>query len=244
MGKADSGMDRPFVFINVAATADGKIDTIARRGATISSGRDKLRVERLRADSDAIMVGGKTLHGDDPKLTIQSEQLRLERKRRGRPENPMKVAVATRLQLTPGCNFLAAGPARIKLFTTSQTPEADVRRLKQAGAEVHIGGDARVDLQWVLATLKEAGVQRLMVEGGATLNFELLQLGAVDELMIFIGPLVFGGETAPTLAGGSGLAAEAAIRLELLTCEQWEDGGVLLRYKTLHQGRGVRAGEE
>ena len=76
-------MDRPFVFINVAATADGKIDTYARRGATISSARDKERVDRLRADSDAIMIGGRTLHGDDPKLTVKSEALRLERRRKG-----------------------------------------------------------------------------------------------------------------------------------------------------------------
>src|SRR3970040_1681077 len=54
-------MKRPFVFINVAMTADGKIDTVARQGAAISSPRDKERVDRLRAESDAIMVGGKTL---------------------------------------------------------------------------------------------------------------------------------------------------------------------------------------
>src|SRR5512143_1098204 len=121
-------MDRPFVFINVAATADGKIDTIARRGATISTPRDKERVDRLRADSDAVMIGGKTLHGDDPKLTVKSERLRLERQSRGLPENPMKVGVATRLALKPGCQFLTAGPARIMLFTTSQTSEAEVAR--------------------------------------------------------------------------------------------------------------------
>ena len=237
-------MDRPFVFINVAATADGKIDTIARRGAAISTARDWERVEVLRADADAVMIGGKTLHGDDPKLTIKSAALRLERQRMGRPENPMKVAIATRLQLQPHSNFLGAGPARIKLFTTTQTPEAELRRLQQAGAEVHVRGDARVDLPGALATLKEAGVQRLMVEGGATLNFELLRLGAVDELMIFIGPLVFGGQAAPTLAGGNGLEAGAAIRLDLLTCEQWEDGGILLHYKVLQQPQGNGEGRE
>ena len=69
-------MERPFVFINVASTADGKIDTVARRGAAISSARDKERVDRLRADADAVMIGGHTLHGDDPKLTVKSEALR------------------------------------------------------------------------------------------------------------------------------------------------------------------------
>ncbi len=72
-------MDRPFVHINVAATADGKIDTFERHGAAISSARDKERVDRLRAEADAVMVGGHTLHDEDPKLTIKSESLRAER---------------------------------------------------------------------------------------------------------------------------------------------------------------------
>ena len=209
-------MERPFVFINVAATADGKIDTFERRGATISSARDWERVDRLRADSDAIMIGGHTLHGDDPKLTVTSEALRSERRRRGLPENPMKVAVASRLELRPECNFLNAGPARIMLFTTAQTPVADVAQLKAAGAEVRLLGDAKVDLPAALRVLSEQGVQRLMVEGGATLNIEMLRLNLVDELTIFLAPLVFGGETAPTLAGGMGLPAEARIGLRLL----------------------------
>jgi len=224
-------MDRPLVFINVAATADGKIDTYARRGATISSDRDKERVDRLRADSDAIMIGGRTLHGDDPKLTVKSEALRLERRHRGLSENPIKVAVATRLNLHPRCNFLSAGPARIMLFTTTQTSPADLANLRAAGAEVHVLGDSRVNLPEALRLLKEQGVQRLMLEGGATLNFEMLSRGLVDELMIFVAPLIFGGEQAPTIAGGVGLAVEAGIGLKLLTCEQWESDGILLHYK-------------
>jgi len=76
-------MNRPYVFINVAMTADGKIDTFERKGATISSQRDKERVDQLRAESDAVMVGGKTLLDEDPKLTVKSEVLRAERVARG-----------------------------------------------------------------------------------------------------------------------------------------------------------------
>jgi 2,5-diamino-6-(ribosylamino)-4(3H)-pyrimidinone 5'-phosphate reductase len=223
--------DRPFVFINVAASADGKIDTYRRRGATISSARDRERVDRLRAESDAVMVGGHTLHDEDPDLTVKSGSLRLERRSRGLPENPLKVGVATRLRLNPESRFLTAGPANAMLFTTSQTPEEDLQRIRAAGAEVHVLGDQRVDLPRTLLTLKKAGVERLMVEGGATLNFEILRLGLADEVSIFVAPRVFGGETSPTLAGGAGLDAEAAVGLHLLACERWEDGGVLLRYR-------------
>ena len=66
-------MDRPFVFINVAMTADGKIDTVERKGAAISSPRDRERVDRLRTESNAVMVGGRTLLDEDPKLTVKTE---------------------------------------------------------------------------------------------------------------------------------------------------------------------------
>jgi 2,5-diamino-6-(ribosylamino)-4(3H)-pyrimidinone 5'-phosphate reductase len=216
--------------MNVAATADGKIDTFERRGAAISSARDKERVDRLRADSDAIMVGGRTLHDEDPKLTVKSEVLRAKRTARGLPENPAKVGVASQLALKPGCRFLTAGPARRLLFTTSQTQAAEIARLQLAGAEVFVQPGERVDLEQVLATLKDNGIERLIVEGGATLNFELLRLGLTDELTLYIAPTVFGGETAPTLAGGAGLTDRAPIRLDLQKAEQWEDGGVLLHY--------------
>ena len=71
--------DLPFVTINMAMTADGKMDTIARRGAIISSSDDWTRVDRLRAESDAVLVGGRTLLGDDPRLTVKSPDLRAAR---------------------------------------------------------------------------------------------------------------------------------------------------------------------
>lgn len=224
-------MDRPFVHLNVAATADGKIDTSERHGAAISSARDKARVDRLRAAFDAVMVGGRTLHDEDPSLTVKSDDLRTERQQRGQPANPAKVAVASRLRLRPDTKFLTAGPARIILFTTPQTPPAQLSMLRDAGAEVHILGEGRVDLVQAMRVLLESGVGRVMLEGGATLNAEMLRLGLVDEITVFVAPLIFGGETAPTLAGGPGLSGGTPIRLELVESEQWEHGGVLLHYQ-------------
>src|SRR5688572_33488253 len=86
---------KPYVFINVAMTADGKIDTFERHGAAISSAEDKARVDQLRAGADAVMVGGQTLLGEDPKLTVKSAELRAERTAKGLRENPIKVAFVT-----------------------------------------------------------------------------------------------------------------------------------------------------
>jgi 2,5-diamino-6-(ribosylamino)-4(3H)-pyrimidinone 5'-phosphate reductase len=222
---------RPYVLINVAATLDGKIDTVERRGAAISSERDRQRVDRLRASVDAVMVGGRTLAGEDPRLLVRSAELRAERVARGMPENPAKVAIVSTLRLRPDARFLTTGPAQIILFTPVGLPEEDVAPLRERGAAVYGCGTGRVDLVAALHTLAELGMQRVLVEGGGSLNFELLRCGLVDEIEVFIAPLIFGGASAPTLADGAGLLRELALPLSRAAIEPWDDGGVVLRYK-------------
>jgi 2,5-diamino-6-(ribosylamino)-4(3H)-pyrimidinone 5'-phosphate reductase len=223
-------MDRPFVFINVAMTADGKIDTFERKGAAISSQSDKARVDRLRAESDAVMVGGRTLLDEDPKLTVKSEALQAERLRRGFSPNPAKVGIVSEADLKPDSLFLNTGPAQIVIFTTYRTSKDQIEILRSRSVDVYVHDSQRVDLPRALGTLKELGVQRLMVEGGAALNFELLKLRLVDEITAYIAPMIFGGDSAPTMAAGSGLERSAAVPLQLAHVEHVEDGGVLLKY--------------
>lgn len=226
-------MKRPFVFINVAMTADGKIDTFERRGAAISSSQDKQRVDRLRAEADAIMVGGRTLLDEDPALTVRSQELRAERAGRGLPPNPIKVGIVSEARLDPAGDFLRAGPARVLIFTTARSSESEVAALRSAGAEVFVLGEASVDLPRVLETLGGLGVRRLMVEGGGTLNAALLRLEAVDEITMYVAPMVFGGGEAPTLADGPGFARDAAVPLQLAAVERCDDGGLVLNYRVL-----------
>jgi len=224
-------MNRPFVFINVAMTADGKIDTFERRGSAISSRRDKERVDQLRASADAVMVGGRTLLDEDPKLTVKSEMLRSERVGRGLSPNPIKVGIVSDANIRADSAFLTTGPSDIVIFTTGRTSKDNLFRLNAPNVKVYVDDADKVDLQGALSTLKEMGVERLMVEGGSTLNFELLRLGLVDEITIYIAPLIFGGESAPTLAAGLGLARSAAIPLKLIEAQTWEDGGILIKYQ-------------
>ncbi|HET9493124.1 MAG TPA: dihydrofolate reductase family protein [Chloroflexia bacterium] len=230
--------ERPFVFINTAVTADGKIDTVERRGAPISSPADLERVHSLRASAGAIMVGGHTLLHEDPSLTVKPEHLRAERVARGLSENPIKVGIVSHIgdpaagpSIRSDGKFLNAGPARAVLFTTEQTRPAQIARLTERGAEVYVVGERRVDLAEALRLLKGMGVERLMVEGGGTLNAELLRLKLVDEIHLYIAPLIFGGATAPTLADGPGLPRDEAIGLRLRRCEPLDDGGIVVEYE-------------
>lgn len=222
---------RPFVHINVAMTADGKIDTVERRGAAISSAQDKERVDRLRAGADAVMVGGRTLLDEDPQLTVKDAALRAERVRRGRPPNPAKIGVVTQAALKPDAEFLTAGPARVLLFTTGRTSAEQLEALRAAGAQVFVHPGPRVDLGAMMKTLKTEGIDQVMVEGGGTLNFELLRAGLVDELRVYVAPMIFGGAHAPTPADSLGVARGEAIPLELIQVNPGDDGGVVIHYR-------------
>jgi 2,5-diamino-6-(ribosylamino)-4(3H)-pyrimidinone 5'-phosphate reductase len=224
-------MNRPYTFINIAMTADGKIDTFERKGSAISSTWDKERVDALRASADGILVGGKTLLDELPKLTVKSEALREGRIQRGLSPNPIKVAIATVANIPLESDFIKAGDTRVVIFTTSQTSINQVEILRAHGVEVFVDDAPRVDLNQMALTLKQLGINRLMVEGGGTINFELMRLGLVDELMIYLAPMIFGGATAPTLADGLGLVRSDAVPLKLMNVETREDGGILLKYK-------------
>jgi len=224
---------RPYVILNVAMTADGKTDTIARRGAMISSELDMGRVDRLRAASDAVMIGGNTLLGDDPRLLVRSPELCKERLEHGLSENPIKVAVVTRADLASDSRFLNYGPARIIIFTTNQTSERQIDALRKRDVQVYVFGEKRVDLVAALDELGKVGVKKLLVEGGGTLNEELLKQDLVDEINVYIAPMIFGGASGPTFASGPGLEREAAILLKLSDIHPYQDGGIVLRYVVL-----------
>jgi 2,5-diamino-6-(ribosylamino)-4(3H)-pyrimidinone 5'-phosphate reductase len=223
--------DRPHIIVNVAMTVDGKLDTIERKGAPISSRIDRQRVDQLRASVDAVMVGGRTLISENPSLTIRSQDLRLRRIAKGLEENPAKVAVISQANLDLGGAFMNAGPARRLIYTTKRTLPDQVHLLEKAGAQVFVTCDERIDLINVMQSLHDQGIQHLMVEGGGTLIASLFQSGLVDDLFAYIAPQIFSGASAPTLADGAGFKFEQAARLTLDSVNKLDDeGGILVQY--------------
>lgn len=222
---------KPYVIINAAMTVDGKIDTVERKGAGISSAEDKRRVLELRASVDAVLVGGHTLNSENPKLTVKDPQLAAQRLAAGFPENPAKVGIVTRAELDPDGDFIKAGPARRLIFTTPQTPAEQLAMLTAAGVEVLVHNGKRVDLGLALETLEALGLKRLMLEGGGTLIAEFIRLGFGDELQLYVAPKLFGGANAPTLVAGNGWSESEAKTLRLVEARVLDPaGGLLLHY--------------
>lgn len=222
-------MKKPFVFINCAVSADGKISTIERRQIKISNDLDKERVDKLRAGSDAILVGMNTVVRDDPKLTVKSEKLRKERIGKGLSENPIKVAVGNLNRMKLNSDFLDYGNSEKIIFTTKKSKRDKIEKLRKK-AEVYVLGESKVNLHRMIEILYDKGVRKLMVEGGGTINFELLKEGLIDEIYIAVAPKIFGGKNAPTLADGKGFGADEILNLEFLGLEKLEDV-VVLRYR-------------
>jgi 2,5-diamino-6-(ribosylamino)-4(3H)-pyrimidinone 5'-phosphate reductase len=234
---------RPTVTVNMAVTADGKIDTFERRGARISGAADTARVDRLRAEADAVMVGGHTLLGEDPRLTVRDPALADQRRREGREPQPMKVAAVSRIgppggpdSLPAASRFLTDGGATVFLATTRATDAEAQEWLSGQGVRLIVHEGPRVDLARLLDELGERGIAQLMVEGGGTLVAALLEAGLVDELQLAVAPLLLGGEDAPTPVAGQGWALAGAVRLALLGTDIDEDDDVILRYR-VERGR-------
>jgi len=224
-------MGRPFTFINSAMSADGKISTKERKQVRISGDIDFDRMDALRAGSDAIMVGIGTVLADDPSLTVKSEKRRLERKQAGLEENPIRIVIDSKARISPDADIFKKGEGRKIIIVSESAPSAKLRELEDI-ATVIVAGEDKVDLVASMSKIWEIGVRRLMIEGGATLNWGMVSNGLVDEIYTFVGNLLIGGSTSPTLIDGEGFTEEEAMKLDLIEAETMEEG-VLLKWKLL-----------
>ncbi len=223
---------RPFVFINMAMSADGKVSTARREQLRISGTEDFERVDSLRASSDAIMVGIGTVLADNPSLTVKSSKRREERVNSGLPENPVRVVVDSLARTPTDSDILNVGTGRRIIAVSEQAIVEDIGRLGDK-AEIMVCGKHEVDLEKLLYLLRSQGIKRLMVEGGGTLNWSLLYHGLVDEIYIYIGNMIIGGDSAPTPVGGTGFVRpDELLQLALISMEELDEG-VLLRWRVL-----------
>lgn len=225
-------MEKPFIFINSAMSADGKISTWQRKQVRISGATDFDRVDQLRATSDAVMVGIGTVLADDPSLTVKSAQRKAERKAKGLKENPIRVVIDSQARTPIDADIFKKGEGQRIVVISSSAPYERVEAL-MTKARVIISGESKVDLPDAMEQLHSLGIRRLMIEGGATINWAMLSSGLVDEIYTFVGNIIIGGKASPTLVDGEGFADTSTLPLELISAENIE-AGVLLKWKVLN----------
>lgn len=187
-------MTRPYVILNAAMTLDGKIATVSG-DSRISCEEDLDRVHKLRASVDAVMVGVGTVLADNPSLTV----------RRARGKSPTRVVIDSFAKTPPSAKVLD-NLAPTVIASTKSAPKRRLQKLRAKGAKIFVAGEKEVNLHRLLKELRSAGVRRLLLEGGSTLNWSMLKEGLVDEVQVAVAPRIVGGAAAKTLVGGAGFS--------------------------------------
>ena len=220
---------RPFVYVNMAMTVDGKITSASREYPGFTSAEDRIRMDRLRATADALMVGAGTVRADNPAWHVRTKAVRERRLAEARSGGPHRVLVSASARLPGDSRFFdTKHGGRSILVTSRRAPEENLTTF-DGRAEILRFGDERVDLTAALAALRDDGVERLLVEGGAELNWTLFEHDLVDELYVTLAPALLGGSDAPTLLEGAGWPMDAQRRLRLLEMDR-EGDEIYLRY--------------
>src|SRR6266481_2466161 len=215
-----SKRDLPFVYINVATTADGKLAPANRHFVPFGSKRDQELLLELRANADAVMSGARTVGPMPVNLGPGPAKYRKMRLRKGLPEYNLRVVVSGTANLNPRAEIFRHRFSPIIILVTRRAPESKLRRLREVADEVKAFGDKELNFTAALRWLREKwGVKRLLCEGGGEVNAGLFQEGLVDEVYHTLSPLVLGGRNAPTMADGNGfptLASAAKLKLKSL----------------------------
>ncbi|MEV0682426.1 dihydrofolate reductase family protein [Nocardia sp. NPDC050378] len=215
---------RPRVLLSVATSLDGYIDDASAQRLLLSNSADFDEVDRLRAESDAILIGAGTLRIDNPRLLVNSAERRATRVASGRPEYPVKITVTASGELDPALRFWHTGGAKIVYTTTAGAVRLGDRLADSA--EVVCLGD-RLDLAALLDDLTARGIHRLMVEGGTGMHTGFLAADLVDEIRLAIAPILVGDAAAPRFVGPALFPGGPQRRLHLTGVEQLGDVAVV-----------------
>ena len=209
---------RPFVLVNMAMTADGKIATANRVVSSFGSTRDHEHLLELRATTDAVMAGAGTVNAAPVNLGPGPARFRRLRLKNGLAEYNLRVVVSGTGRVNPQAEIFRHRFSPIIVLTTRRASEARLRQLRAIASAVKVFGRREINFRAALSWLRARwGVRRLLCEGGAELNDALFRAGLVDQLHLTVCPRIFGGRTAPTIADGQGflrLAKAAPFQIE------------------------------
>jgi 2,5-diamino-6-(ribosylamino)-4(3H)-pyrimidinone 5'-phosphate reductase len=216
-------MKRPHVIINCAMSADGKIALPSGRQLHISCDEDIARMYKLRNESDAVLVGIGTVLSDDPKLTVKEKYVE-------KPHQPIRVILDTHCK-TPENAFAVNETVKTIIITAEPCKKTYGDNVEVIQCQTDDNGF--IDLHYMLSLLGSHGIKTLMVEGGSTVIWNFLKHKLVDEIYVYLSPIIVGGKHTPTMAGGEGIDnLNEVVSLEIVETQR-VGPGLLIHYKLI-----------
>jgi len=199
-----------------AITLDGRVATVGGDSQWISSEASRLLSHRWRAEADAVCVGIGTALADDPLLTAREV---------GTLRQPTRVVFDSHARLSRESRLVESiGQAPLVVVASPAAPDDRVRALREAGVGVVVcEGEPPGHVSAALTELGRRGITSLLLEGGPTLAGAFLDAGELDELRLFIAPVVVGGTLArPLIAGNGAMMLPDAVAAKAM---EWERSG-------------------
>ena len=206
------GLSRPWTIAKWAMGLDGKTAASSGDSRWISGEESRLRAHRLRARVDAVVVGFGTVQQDDPMLDVRHTDA----------ANPTRIVVDPKAELGLDTKLVKTAREQPTLCLAEEgADQSNVERLEAVGVEVMLAPD----LPGAWHRLRERDMQRLLVEGGGKLVWQLFAAGLVDQVGGYLAPKIIGGQGAPTPVSGSGIQkmAEALVLEELYWRQSGQD---------------------
>ena len=219
--------DRPYTLLSCGMSLDAYLDGPGEDRVLFSNDADFDRVDAVRADCDAILVGAATVRNDDPRLLVRDPARRAGRVARGQCPSPVKVTVTEHADLDTRARFFTAGDSDKLVYCP--TGAVDDARARLGRVATVVDGGHRVDVRTMSEDLYARGVRRLMVEGGGSVHTQFLTADLADELHLVVAPFFVGDPLARRFVGDGPFPWNPGRRAGLVDIRRIGDV-VLLRY--------------
>jgi 2,5-diamino-6-(ribosylamino)-4(3H)-pyrimidinone 5'-phosphate reductase len=203
LNEGDHIAKRPYIGFNMVSSIDGKATTYEGKLTGLGSRPDRLLMQRLRSQFDAVLAGGTTLRQDAFIPTVPPELLDERQKNFSQPQ-PLGIVISNSGNLPNDHRFWNAGKD-LRIALLGQDTSVEPWLEEKAQIFRFPTKDRQIDIMQVLIMLfEQLGIKRLLVEGGPALNYSLISQGLADELFLTLAPHIVGGANNMTVIGGSG----------------------------------------
>lgn len=205
---------RPYVTLKSATTLDGKIATVTGESKWITGEAARQDVHLYRSIHDAILVGVNTVLMDNPSLTTRLPN--------GTGKNPIRVILDSKLRTPLDSQIVNDGKAETWIIVSNQVNQEKMNEFSgKKGVRIIQLQEDNLAISTMLTRLGEEGISSIFVEGGAEVNGSFLKEKAINQVIVYLAPKLFGGKQAPTAIGGSGIESiDDSLQLTIKSVEQ------------------------